>query len=106
MSNLDASPSKSPLSETVPGTVAPPLSAIETSCPLPDEPLVSLEHSGVWSALNLKDLWRYRELLYFLTWRDVKVRYKQTAIGVLWIVMQPLLMTIIFTVFLGMLARV
>ena len=48
----------------------------------------------------------YRELLYFLTWRDLKVRYKQTIIGVTWVVLQPLLMTIVFTVFFGMFARV
>src|SRR5215212_6657059 len=73
---------------------------------LPDEPLTTIEPSKSWSALNLRDLWNYRELLYFLTWRDVKVRYKQTALGVAWVVMQPLLSTVIFTVFLGGLARI
>src|SRR5215212_1444528 len=73
---------------------------------LPDEPLTTIEPSKSWSALNLRDLWNYRELLYFLIWRDVKVRYKQTALGVTWVVMQPLLSTLIFTVFLGQLARV
>ena len=73
---------------------------------LPDEPLVVIEPSRAWGALNLRELWAYRELLYFLTWRDVKVRYKQTALGVAWVVMQPLLSTLIFTVFLGVLARV
>jgi len=66
--------------------------------------LVKSEDAGV--QLNLGDLWAYRELLYFLTWRDVKVRYKQTLVGVAWVVMQPLLSTLIFTVFLGNLARV
>jgi lipopolysaccharide transport system permease protein len=55
--------------------------------------------------LNLKDLWVYRELLYFLAWRDVKVRYKQTAIGVLWAILQPALTTAIFTVIFSQLAR-
>src|SRR5438067_3098020 len=73
---------------------------------LPDEPLVIIQSSKSWSSLNLIDLWRYRELLYFLTWRDVKIRYKQTVLGVAWVVMQPLLMTLIFTIFLGKLARV
>lgn len=73
---------------------------------LPEEPLVVVERSKSWVAIDLRDLWNYRELLYFLAWRDLKVRYKQTALGVLWVVMQPALMTIIFTVFLGKIARV
>jgi len=73
---------------------------------LPDEPLVVIRPSKSWVAINLRDLWAYRELLYFLAWRDIKVRYKQTALGLLWVVMQPLLLTLIFTVFLGRLARV
>ena len=55
--------------------------------------------------LELKDLWEYRELLYFLVWRDVKVKYKQTALGVAWAVLQPLLATLVFSVFFGRLAR-
>lgn len=74
--------------------------------PLPDEPLVIIEPSKTWAGMDLRDLWSYRELLYFLTWRDLKVRYKQTILGVAWVVMQPLLTTIIFTLFLGKLARV
>ena len=54
----------------------------------------------------MRELWSHRELLYFLAWRDLKVRYKQAVLGIAWVVMQPLLLTIIFTVFLGMLARV
>ena len=73
---------------------------------LPDEPVVTIEPGKSWSALNLRELWSHRGLLYFLIWRDLKVRYKQTLLGVAWVVMQPLLMTLIFTVFLGMLARV
>lgn len=73
---------------------------------LPDEPLIVIEPSNAWVAVNLRDLWEYRELIYFLIWRDLKVRYKQTALGVAWVVMQPLLSTLIFTVFLGVLARV
>jgi lipopolysaccharide transport system permease protein len=73
---------------------------------LPEEPLVVIKQSGAWVAVNLLDLWNSRELLYFLAWRDLKVRYKQTAFGILWVVMQPALMTVIFTVFLGKIARV
>jgi len=73
---------------------------------LPDKPLIVIESAGTLAGLELKELWNYRELLYFLAWRDVKIRYKQTLLGVIWVLIQPVLMTIIFTVFLGMLARV
>ncbi len=73
---------------------------------LPDKPLIVIGAAGTWGGSGLKELWYYRELLYFLALRDVKVRYKQTLLGVIWVVMQPLLMTLIFTVFLGVLARV
>jgi lipopolysaccharide transport system permease protein len=71
-----------------------------------EPPVVVIKASSAWAGEGLKELWQYRELLYFLAWRDVKVRYKQTLFGVVWVVMQPLLMTLIFTVFLGILARV
>jgi lipopolysaccharide transport system permease protein len=54
-----------------------------------------------WAPLDLRELWEYRELLYFLVWRDVKIRYKQTAIGAAWVVLQPLLTAGIFTVVFG-----
>ncbi len=73
---------------------------------LPDDPLVTIQPTRSWLPLNFADLWRYRELLYFLTLREIKVRYKQTFLGIAWVVMQPLLMTLIFSVFLGILARV
>ena len=73
---------------------------------LPAEPLVVIQPSKKWSLLNLKDIWAYRELLFFLTWRDVKVRYKQTALGAAWAILQPLFMMIIFTIFFGRLAAV
>ncbi len=55
-------------------------------------------------ALDLRDLWRYRELFYFLTWRDIKVRYKQTALGAAWAIMQPLFTMLLFTLIFGKLA--
>ncbi len=73
---------------------------------LPEKPLVVIEASNAWVPVNVGDLWTYRELLFILAWRDLKVRYKQTVVGIVWIVMQPLLMTVIFTIFLGSLARV
>lgn len=71
-----------------------------------DEPLVTIEPGGAFSMRDLRDLWLYRELFYFLVWRDLKVRYKQTALGIAWVVMQPLASAFVFTIFLGMLARV
>jgi len=56
-------------------------------------------------ALNLRDLWIYRELVYFLTWRDLKVRYKQSVLGVLWAIIKPLLTMVVFTIFFGNLAK-
>lgn len=60
-------------------------------------PHVVVRPSRGWVPLNLGELWRYRELLYFLVWRDVKVRYKQTAVGALWAILQPLLLALLFT---------
>ena len=59
-----------------------------------------------WLGLGLHELWDYRELLYFLVWRDLKIRYKQTAIGVVWVVLQPLLTMAVFSLFFGKLARI
>src|SRR6201986_4205424 len=58
-----------------------------------------------WQAIGWGELWRYRELLYFLAWRDVKVRYKQTALGAAWAILQPALMMVVFTIFFGHLAH-
>lgn len=69
-------------------------------------PLTIIRPSRGWAALNLRELWRYRELFYFLIWRDLKVRYTQTFLGVLWAVIQPLFMMFIFTLFFGKLAHV
>ncbi len=67
---------------------------------------VILKPSSGFVPLNLRDIWKYRELLYFLTWRDIKVRYKQTFLGMAWAVVQPFFMMLIFTVFFGRLAKV
>ncbi len=60
-----------------------------------------LRPPGGWAALNLRDLWQYRELLYFLTWRDIKVRYKQAVLGIAWAILQPLFTMVVFSVILG-----
>jgi lipopolysaccharide transport system permease protein len=73
---------------------------------LPDKPVVTIEPGKSWVGLRLGDLWQYRELLYFLTWRDVKVRYKQTLLGAAWAILQPVLTMIIFTLLFGRLAGI
>ncbi|HSO26551.1 MAG TPA: ABC transporter permease, partial [Anaerolineales bacterium] len=70
-----------------------------------DETLL-LRPSRGWTALNLRDLWLYRELIYFLTWRDLKVRYKQTALGAAWAILQPFITMVVFSIFFGGLLRV
>jgi lipopolysaccharide transport system permease protein len=72
---------------------------------LPEKPLVSIRAGGEFAAVDLKLLWAYRELLYFLTWRDVKVRYKQTVLGAVWAIIQPLFTVITFSIFFGRLAQ-
>lgn len=69
-------------------------------------PITVVEPSRGWINLRLRDLWEYRELLYFLTWRDIKVRYKQTALGAAWAVIQPFCTMVVFSLFFGRLAKV
>lgn len=64
-------------------------------------PLTVIEPQTGWGLVNLRELWRYRELLYFLAWRDVKIRYKQTVLGIGWAIAQPLATMAVFTLFLG-----
>ena len=64
-----------------------------------------IEPSTGWVPLKLGDLWRHRELLYFLVWRDIKVRYKQTAVGAAWVIVQPFMTMIAFTLFFGQLGK-
>ncbi len=73
---------------------------------------MSLESTAVirpasrWPALELQELWEFRELIYFLAWRDIKVRYKQTVLGVVWAIIQPLFLMVVFSLFFGRLAKV
>jgi lipopolysaccharide transport system permease protein len=92
--------------ETVPGEVVHVTPRSNPYYDLPEKPVVVIEKGRPWAALNLRDLWAYRELLYFLMWRDIKVRYKQTLLGAAWAVIQPLVLMLIFTYFFGRLARV
>ena len=68
-------------------------------------PVTYLKPSKGWLSIDLKELWRYRELVYFLTWRDIKVRYKQAVLGIAWAVLQPVLTVLIFTVVFGILLK-
>ena len=65
-----------------------------------------LKPSTGWAALNLQDLWLYRELIFFMTWRDLKVRYKQTLLGASWAILKPFLTMVVFSIFFGNLAKV
>jgi lipopolysaccharide transport system permease protein len=70
------------------------------------KPVITLEPSRDLVSLSLRDLWEYRELLYFLTWRDIKVRYKQTLLGAAWAIIQPFFTMVVFSLFFGKLAGV
>lgn len=67
--------------------------------------MLRIEPTHGWVSLRLSELWAYRELVYFLTWRDIKVRYKQTVLGALWAVVQPVMTMVVFSVFFGRLAQ-
>jgi lipopolysaccharide transport system permease protein len=66
--------------------------------------IVHIKPTKGWASLNLRDLWTYRELIYFMIWRDLKVRYKQTVLGVSWAILQPFLQMVVFSIFFGELA--
>jgi lipopolysaccharide transport system permease protein len=81
------------------------LDSVPTTAPAPLQTLTIRPPSG-WASIGLKELWEYRELLYFLMWRDIKVRYKQTALGAAWAVIQPFFMMIVFSLFFGRLGKI
>jgi lipopolysaccharide transport system permease protein len=88
-------------------TIDPPCSVqneagVEVS---PEVPVLVIEPAKGWVPLKLSELWAYRELLYFLCWREVKVRYKQTALGAAWAIIQPLFTMLVFSLFFGRLAK-
>jgi lipopolysaccharide transport system permease protein len=85
------------------GTQPRVMPAISVAAELPH---TVIRPSRGWVSLDLKELWHYRELLFFLAWRDIKVRYTQTALGAAWAIIQPLLSMIVFTIFFGRLAKV
>src|SRR2546430_3898834 len=82
-------------------------SAVTVAMPLQtaNVPILRIEPSAGWVSLKLRELWEYRELLYFLTWRDIKVRYKQTVLGATWAILQPFCSMVVFSLFFGRLAN-
>lgn len=87
------------------GTTAQPPSILETGRQA--IPIIDIQPTrGLITGFQLREVWKYRELLYFLVWRDVKVRYKQTALGVIWFILQPLVSVVVFTFLFGELLKV
>lgn len=82
-----------------------PERAAEVEEPKRELPVLDIYPSKGWISLNLRDLWEYRELLFFLAWRDVQIRYKQTVLGFAWAIIQPLVAMVIFSVVFGQLAK-
>src|SRR5262245_47649076 len=102
VSNLEAALAvASDEAATTAGGAAPTAQTAQGNLPV----TIITPRSG-WAFLDLRELWRYRELLYFLTWRDVKVRYKQTVLGAAWALLQPLATMLVFSLFLGRVAGV
>jgi lipopolysaccharide transport system permease protein len=69
-------------------------------------PVILIRPSSRWAALNLRELWQFRELVFFMTWRDIMVRYKQTLLGAGWAILRPFLTMVVFSIFFGSLAKV
>ncbi|MEW5925721.1 MAG: ABC transporter permease, partial [Candidatus Zixiibacteriota bacterium] len=80
-------------------------SSVMSSAMAVELPTIRIQPSKGWLAIKLRELWEFRELLYFLLWRDFKVRYKQTVLGVGWAVVQPLFSMVVFTLIFGRLAK-
>src|SRR5437899_776858 len=71
----------------------------------PGQPVTLIRPPSGWQLVNVRELWQFRDLLYFLAWRDVKVRYKQTVLGAAWAVLQPGMMMVVFTIFFSRLGQ-
>ena len=93
--------------ETSPAlAVAQQASSPELNAAQLELPVTVIQPRKGWQLIDAKELWQYRELLFIFTWRDVKVRYKQTLLGAAWAIIQPFMMMLVFTVFLGKMAGV
>jgi lipopolysaccharide transport system permease protein len=87
-------------------TLEKKINSLPLSAVIKDRPMFRIEPTKGWTSLKLKDLWEYRDLLGIFVWRDLKVRYRQTVIGVLWAIIQPFLTMVIFSIFFGTLAKI
>ena len=74
---------------------------MEGALPNVKVPTIVIQPSRGWASLQLRAIWDYRELLYFLVWRDIRVRYKQTVLGVLWIIIRPVVSMVVFSFLFG-----
>ncbi len=92
--------------QLIAATVATTLETNAPSQAQEKQRLLVIEPCRGWVLVNVRELWTHRELLFFLVWRDIKVRYKQTALGAAWAILQPVLMMLVFTIFFGKLAAV
>jgi lipopolysaccharide transport system permease protein len=90
---------------SIPREVEDPVSALTAPPVAAEVPVFRIEPSRGWVSLQLGELWEYRELLYFLTWRDIKVRYKQSILGAAWAIIQPFVAMVVFTIFFGRMAN-
>jgi lipopolysaccharide transport system permease protein len=82
------------------------MSTTQAPVPLTDIPVIEITPPRGWLDLNFRELWQFRELVYFFIWRDIKIRYKQTAIGAAWAILQPLATMLVFSLFFGRLAHI
>src|SRR5213080_3159858 len=82
------------------------LDNLKPEAPAADLPTLFIRPPKGWMSIGFRELWEYRELLYFLTWRDIKVRYKQTALGAAWSIIQPFFMMVVFSLFFGKLGKI
>jgi lipopolysaccharide transport system permease protein len=92
------------ISKVLPKVVTPEKASSHLQAQTAEEPEILIRPAHGWAAIDFRELWDYRELLYFLIWRDLKVRYKQTVLGVAWAVLQPLMTMVVFSIFFGWLA--
>lgn len=88
------------------GDESPPPAHALPADPAASAPVTMIDPPVGWQLINVRELWRYRELLFFLTWRDVKVRYKQTLLGAAWAILQPVMMMMVFIVIFARMAKV
>src|SRR5919107_301901 len=105
MTDSSAPAPAAPQTAVAAGVRAAPLAPLKSADGEP-LPLFVLEPRRGGSLVDLRELWHYRDLLYFLTWREISIRYKQTVLGFLWAIIQPVMTMVVFTVFLGRLAKV